>query len=227
MPVTIPRRVAAVLLTAVLAAGAAVAAPEPVAVAADRCAVSVRLPAKIVIDREEQVIAVPPRDPCGLLWEGKFHLYGPDYTWSFEYDYLLDKRVTRWAVHDSQDVGVHTIRDSWATDREGNFLPLAGASTTIKRVAWAGLSAERSGSRVTVRATAKGWNRDEERLTYWSHPSATLQYRSGSSWKTLRKVALTSGKARFSFTQSTKRTYRLVLAETGNNWSDSSRQVTI
>ncbi len=207
---------AAALLTAVL--------PPSQSSAADKCAVSVSLPAKISVDRSYKEVKVALKDPCKKVDYAAFDLYGPE---GFDNIFIFDGSTTDyWDVYDWQTLGSFKTRDSRAYDRNYNELPISETTSRVKLGTKGVISSKRSGSKVTLSVTAKGYNVDESGFKSWNHPSATVQYKSGSTWKNLKKVSLKSGKGSYTYTQKSKRTYRLVLAETSRNWGTTSSSTT-
>lgn len=216
------RRAAAVVAATAFLATLLPASPSS---AADRCAVSVDLPSKVTIDRSYKEIKVVLKDPCKKVdWAG-FPLYGPE--GAEEYFSFDGTSTDYWDVYDwYTSVGALKTRDSVAFDRSYDELPVTEKTTTVKLGTKGTISSKRSGSKVTLDVTAKGYNLDASAFKSWNHPSATIQYASGSTWKTLKKVALKSGRGSYTYTQSSKRTYRLVLGETTRNWGTTSSSTT-
>lgn len=71
------------------------------------------------------------------------------------------------------------------------------------------LTAKRSGPKVTLTAKATVYSPDKYRYTQYSAKGAKLQVKSGKTWKTLKTVNLSKGKATVTIKQSRKKTYRL------------------
>jgi hypothetical protein len=221
MPARLLRRVVAAAAVAVLAA---LTVPALEAPAADRCAVSISLPSKVTIDRSYKEVKVALKDPCKKSDWAAFDLYGPQGADQFFY---FDGNTTDyWDVYDFQTLGSFKTRDSFAYDRSYDELPVTEVTTKVKLGTRAAISSKRSGSRVTLSVSASGYNVDADKFVAWSHPSAKLQYKSGSTWKYLKTVKLSGGKGSYTYTQSSKRTYRLVLEETSRNWSATSSTTT-
>lgn len=71
------------------------------------------------------------------------------------------------------------------------------------------LTAKRSGSRVTLTAKAQYYAPDKYRYAQYNAQGAKLQVKSGSTWKTIKTVNLSKGKASITIKQSKKKSYRL------------------
>ena len=75
---------------------------------------------------------------------------------------------------------------------------------------------------MTLKVSAKSWDVKSESYKAWSAPSAKIQYKSGSTWKTKKTVKLKKGAASYSYKTSSKRTYRFVVGETGTQFGATS-----
>lgn len=71
------------------------------------------------------------------------------------------------------------------------------------------LTAKRSGSKVILTAKAQVYAPDKYRYTQYNAKGAKLQVKSGKTWKTIKTVNLSKGKATVTIKQSKKKTYRL------------------
>ncbi|MFI8412088.1 hypothetical protein ACIGB6_06320 [Paeniglutamicibacter gangotriensis] len=71
------------------------------------------------------------------------------------------------------------------------------------------LTATRSGSKVTLTAKAQVYAPEKYRYAQYNAKGAKLQVKSGKTWKTLKTVNLSKGKATITVKQSTKKSYRL------------------
>lgn len=71
------------------------------------------------------------------------------------------------------------------------------------------LTAKRSGSKVTLTAKAQVYAPDKYRYTQYNAKGAKLQVKSGKTWKTIKTVNLSKGKATITVKQSKKKSYRL------------------
>jgi hypothetical protein len=88
-----------------------------------------------------------------------------------------------------------------------------------------GLTAKRTGSKVTLTATAKRYSLDHWGYTTYSPKSAKLQVKSGSSWKTLKTVKLTKGKTTYTVTSSKAKSYRFVTDASATSASSTSTSI--
>lgn len=71
------------------------------------------------------------------------------------------------------------------------------------------LTAKRSGSKVTLTANAQVYAPEKYRYAQYNAKGAKLQVKSGTTWKTIKTVNLSKGKATIAIKQSKKKTYRL------------------
>ena len=88
-----------------------------------------------------------------------------------------------------------------------------------------GLTAKRSGSKVTLTATAKRYSLDKWGYATYSPKKAKFQVKSGSSWKTLKTVTLKKGKATYTTKTSKKKSYRFVTVKTSTSAASTSKTV--
>jgi hypothetical protein len=87
------------------------------------------------------------------------------------------------------------------------------------------LKASRSGSKVTLTATAKYFNPDAYGYSKYSPKKAKFQVKSGSKWKTIKTVNFKSGKASYTLRKSSKATYRITFGKTSKVTGATSSSV--
>ena len=76
------------------------------------------------------------------------------------------------------------------------------------------LSSSRKGRTVALTAKANGLNLDRDQYRAYNPSSATLQVKSGKTWKTVKKVKLSKGKVTVKVTSSAKKQYRFTFPKT-------------
>lgn len=206
------RALVAALTTAALAV-TGVVATAPAASAEPGCYVQLKAPAKITIDRNYKAANTSLIDSCGIAEYASFDLYGSR---GWDNIFIFDGTTTEiWDIYDWQDLGTFTTRGSLALD--SNYDDMAFKSTTIKIKlgARAAISSKRtSKTKVKLSVEATSYSTGSEKFTGWNASSAKIQYKSGTTWKTLKTVKLKGGKASYTTTSKAKRTYRFVTAET-------------
>ena len=89
----------------------------------------------------------------------------------------------------------------------------------------AGLTTKRSGSKVTLSATAKRYSLDAWGYKSYSPKKAKFQVKTGSGWKTLKTVTLKKGKAKHTVKSKAKKTYRFVTVTTSTSAGSTSKAV--
>lgn len=90
----------------------------------------------------------------------------------------------------------------------------------------ASLSSSRKGRTVTLSVKATSLNLDWDEYRAYNPSSATLQVKSGKTWKTVKKVKLSKGKATVKVTSSAKRQYRFTYPKTSTRTGATSNTVT-
>jgi hypothetical protein len=218
---TLAGLMAAAIGTSALVAG--VAAPT-VAVAETRddgCYVQLDAPTSIKIDRPYKDVKVSVYDSCGVAEYASFDLYGSA---GWDNIFIFDgNAVDHWDVYDDwQKPGRYTTRLSMAYDSDYNDLGFEPTTTTVKLGTKAYTSTKRSGKKVTIKVGAKSYAPDHNAYRAWNASSARIQYKSGSTWKTLKTVKLKKGAASYSYKIKSKRTYRFVIGETSTRFGATS-----
>lgn len=89
----------------------------------------------------------------------------------------------------------------------------------------ASLSSSRKGRTVTLTAKASSLNLDWDQYRAYNPSSATLQVKSGTTWKTVKTVKLSNGKATAKITSSAKRQYRFTFPKTSTRTGATSNTV--
>jgi hypothetical protein len=125
-------------------------------------------------------------------------------------------------------VGVFTWRGGLCLD--GAYLPCAqNAPTTDVRVGgWAGLTAVRSGSAVTVSTSSARYAYSVHKFVPWGGIRGTVQTRTSSTapWVNLKWVYPgATGKTSFRYASSTVRDYRVVFPTASMIWGATSKTV--
>ncbi|MFJ2619114.1 hypothetical protein [Glutamicibacter sp. NPDC087344] len=87
------------------------------------------------------------------------------------------------------------------------------------------LKATRSGSKVTLTATAQVYAPEKYRYAQYNAKKAKFQVKSGKTWKTLKTVDLKKGTAKITVKQSKKKSYRLTIPTA--TWAASTTTKTV
>lgn len=106
-----------------------------------------------------------------------------------------------------------------------NYVDYTTRTFYVRGQAKAYLKASRSGSKVTLTATAKYFNPDAYEYSTYSPKRAKLQVKSGSTWKTIKTVDFKSGKASYTFRKPSKATYRVTFDKTSKVTAATSASV--
>jgi hypothetical protein len=129
----------------------------------------------------------------------------------------------------NSDYGTYRIGPSsiWADASRGydyvNRDDFTKGSFNVRAHVKSGLTAKRSGSKVTL--TAKRYSLDKWGYATYSPKKAKFQVKSGSSWKTLKTVTLKKGKATYTTKTSKKKSYRFVTVKTSTSAASTSKTV--
>ncbi len=221
------RKSLAGLVAAAVGASALVAGvAAPTVAAADTrssCYVQLKAPSTVTIDRHYRRVAVSLIDSCKTAEFAGIALYGSR---GFEDGFIFDgNTTTSWNVYSGQTT-LGTLKtnpdDSVAYDSDENEITVKPTTIKVKLGSRAYVGTARKGSKVTVKASATSWDVKSEKYKAWNAGKATIQYQSGSSWKTLKTVKLKSGAASYSYSTKSTRTYRFVVAEDGTHFGATS-----
>jgi hypothetical protein len=213
---------AALALTAgslVLAAPAADGAPpKPTA---GGCSLSV--PSRVAIVSPFRSITVRLMPNCAAAgtisatWDGIHPTQGPQ-----EFLWFDESATEYWDLYDWDALGRWTWRPSGAHD--GNYDDVAQntAYSDIKIGSWAGLTATRSGQRVTLNASVARYATSYDRYIPWAGAAGQLQYRikGTSTWRALAGVRTNSaGKYTYSRNWGAALEYRVYFPATAYIWN--------
>lgn len=216
----LPVLVSIVALTASTSAAAAPATPEP----ARSCTVSVSLPAKVTIDRAYREVKATLNDPCTRVDYASSYLYGKD---GMDAVFIFDgTRTDYWDVYSWNTIGSFRTRDTAAYDREYDRIPTKETTTKVKYGSKGSLSSKRNGTKVTLNADVRAYSPAYDTFRGWSAPKATLQVKSGSTWKYVRTVTLGGGKGSVTLNAPRSATYRLFVADDWARWGTHSNTTT-
>jgi hypothetical protein len=215
------------LMAAAVGASALVAGvAAPTAAAADtksNCYVQLKAPSTVKIDRHYQRVTVSLIDSCKTAEFAAIALYSSR---GFEDGFVFDGRTTSsWNVYAGKTT-LGTLKtnpdDSLAYDSDENEIAVKPTTIKVKLGSHAYVGAARKGSKVTVKASATSWDVKSEKYKAWNAGKATIQYQSGSSWKSLKTVKLKNGAASYSYSTKSTRTYRFVVGEDGTHFGATS-----
>jgi hypothetical protein len=120
----------------------------------------------------------------------------------------------------------YTKHDSWGsyTDYK-DYTDNTKKSFYVRAKSKASLSSSRRGRTVTLTAKASSLNLDWDEYRAYNPASAKLQVKSGKTWKTVKKVKLSKGKATVKVTSSAKKQYRFTYPKTSTRTGATSGTV--
>lgn len=101
-------------------------------------------------------------------------------------------------------------RDGYLSYGFSNYWDATGKTIYLRGKTKSTLTAKRSGKNVTLTTTASVYSPEKYRYAQYN-PTAKLQVKSGTRWKTLKTAKLKSGKATFKLKESKKKTYRVTI----------------
>jgi len=121
----------------------------------------------------------------------------------------------------------YTTRDALGTYTDyRSYTDGTTKSFYVRAKSKASLSSSRKGRTVTLTAKATSLNLDWDQYRAYNPSSATLQVKSGKTWKTVKKAKLSKGKATVKITSSAKKQYRLTFPKTSTRTGATSNVVT-
>jgi len=219
------RRRLGVLLAATITALAGLAVNGP-ADAAPGGSCSIKVPARVKIDRPFQHVRATLRDDCYnndwsyASWEVVHSYYGPDGIFIFD-----GNDSANWDVYDWDHTGRYNIEaepgSSW--DTEYNDLTQNTATSIVRFGSRTGLSVSRRGSYVTLRAHVTRYRSSAEAFRPW-RKATRLQYRSADgAWHTLKtRTTARNGYVSVRLRAPHARVYRASTTGISTTWGSSS-----
>jgi hypothetical protein len=121
----------------------------------------------------------------------------------------------------------YTKRESWGTYTDYKYYTdNTKKSFYVRAKSKASLSSSRKGRTVTLTAKATSLNLDWDAYRAYNPASAKLQVKSGKTWKTVKKVKLSKGKATVKVSSSAKKQYRFTYPRTSTRTGATSSTVT-
>ncbi|WP_328993847.1 hypothetical protein OG394_05705 [Kribbella sp. NBC_01245] len=131
-------------------------------------------------------------------------------------------------LYDYADLGRWTWRPNGAYDT--NNLPMTQNSpySDVKVGSWAGLTASRSGSKVTLNVSAARYATSLNKFIPYTAAIGQLQYKApgATTWIALKSVKTTStGKYTYAYTSAAARDYRVYFPATGLIWNAASTTI--
>ncbi|MBK0331115.1 hypothetical protein I8D64_06825 [Brachybacterium sp. MASK1Z-5] len=120
----------------------------------------------------------------------------------------------------------YTKRDTWGTYTDYRYYTdHTKKSFYVRAKSKASLSSSRKGRTVTLSAKATSLNLDWDEYRAYNPASAKLQVKSGKTWKTVKRVKLSKGKATVKVTSSAKKQYRFTYPKTATRTGATSGTV--
>ncbi len=207
-----------VVAGAVIAAGGV--APTTTASAADGCYVQLQAQNKIAITGPYRDVIVKLYDKCGIANFVAIDEYGPA---GYDTGFIFDGNTTdHWDIYDDQTTGTFNTRSALAFDDDYNDIAFRSTRTVVKFGSRAAIATKRSANKVTISVNSTSYFADSEKFTGWNGSSPTIQYKSGSTWKYLKRLTLKGGKASYTYTSSATRDYRFVNLDSSNRFGATS-----
>ncbi|MEJ5866197.1 hypothetical protein WDV85_00415 [Pseudokineococcus sp. 5B2Z-1] len=229
------RALTALVASAVAAIGVGVtAAPATAAVAqAAGCTASTSLPTRVSIDRAVQQVPITLRTTCSADYADAF-LAGPDGDYDVPFwEAPLDGSTYLWEAYgDSTVPGTYRTEEIELYQGPDDLSPEGLTTTDGRAVAKfgskAGLTAARTGSRVTLTACASYYNGRRDAFVPWSAHRATIQRlgADGRTWEYVKTVGTNArGCAVLDVAAPVAATYRVTTYETYQIFSRTSPTV--
>jgi hypothetical protein len=220
------RRLRTIAVTVLMTAGFGVAVAPP-ASAATTCEYFADLPARVSIDRPEVRVAVPVRGCEGYMEYASADVFGPlglndiliwdgtrtDYWYLYDYD-------TPPGVYDTNDGG------GWTLDQTDQAW--RGDTSIVKFGTRAGVSATRSGSRVTINALATRYDGASNTFIPFANRVIAIDHcLTPTSSCSVLAYAITNAAGRASITVNAPalRSYQVRYGESSSFWGSTSTRV--
>ncbi|MBO1755276.1 hypothetical protein [Allobranchiibius sp. CTAmp26] len=209
-----------------MAVSAGLMAGAPTASAAQSCTLSA--PARVSVWHSYTGVPLRASGACtiGSGW-GAWDLIHP--TQGSQDTAFFDGTATdTWDYYTFEPMGRMTWRPSDAYDSYSNMLSQNAPVSEVRLGSWAGLTATRSGSAVTLNVRAvRYWVSGDKNIPFTS-AAGTIQYRAPgtTAWKSLKYVSTnSSGAYQYRYASSAARDYRVVLNGTSSIWNAASATV--
>jgi hypothetical protein len=220
------RRLRTVAVTVLMTAGLGVAT-APTASAAPTCEYFADLPSRISIDRPSVRVAVPLRGCEGYFDYASADVYGPA-GWD---DILIwdGTRTAYWYLYDwSNPPGVYDTADGggWTTDLTDQAW--RGDTTVVKFATRSGVSATRSGSRVTISALATRYDGASDKFIPFGNRVIAIEHcptQTGSCSVLAYAKTNSAGRATITVTAPALRSYQMRFGESSSFWGSTSTRV--
>jgi hypothetical protein len=221
-------------ITTVLAAALATAMPfvaAPAATAESRAAstCTLRTSPRIALGPNGATIVGTAADDCtrALVWTARWHGVHPTKGVRaylvFRGLYNPGPDVARWTVPDESPLGRWTWQPQGAYDVTGARVATQNTLySDVKVASWAGLTATRSGQRVTLSTSVARYSASYQRYIPWAGAAGQLQYRikGTSTWRALAGVKTNSaGKYTYSRNWGAALEYRVYFPATAYIWN--------
>jgi hypothetical protein len=211
----------AVATVAALGAALAVSAPAPASAAAT-C--SVNAPTRWTISSPFKTTNISLGSDCAAgthaAWEAVASSGTVD---ALVYD---GTRTEPFDVYDDDPLGRWTWRPADCFSADFSEQCTQNTRTMDVRLGgWSGLTATRSGSKVTLTTSAARYAYSVDKFVPWTNVRGTVQYKSPTSttWTSLKYVyPASNGRYTFAYTSSSTRDYRVVFPDTTLIWGHTS-----
>lgn len=221
------RAVLASVSGAALLAAVAVAGPAAPAQAAGSC--SLVVPARMAVSSPYRAVVLKLSAGCAARQFGGWAAWAAYHPTKGAQEFAFFDGTTQeyWDVYDwNTPVGIWTWRADSCYDGASDPCVQNSPKTDIRVAGWAGLSATRSGSYVTVSTSSAHYAYSVSKFVPWVGTRGTIQYRTSSTspWASLKYVYPNSkGKYSYRYTSSKVRDYRVVFPATSTIWNATSR----
>ncbi|MFC0625670.1 hypothetical protein [Kribbella deserti] len=209
------------------AAGASGAA-EGSSAAAGRC--SLIAPSRIVISAPYRAITMRVAADCvaGNWDNAAWTSYHPTQGVQEVLYFFRTSTTVTMDLYDYADPGLWNWRPNGAYDTFSGAMSQNSPNSYVKVGSWAGLTASRSGSKVTLNVSAARYAVSLDKFVPYAGAVGQLQYKApgATKWIALKSVKTTStGKYTYAYTASAARDYRVYFPETSVIWNAASATI--
>jgi hypothetical protein len=220
------RRLRTVAVTVLMTAGLGVAT-APTASAAPTCEYFTDLPARVTIDRPTVRVPLTLQGCAGYLDWAAADVYGP----AGLNDIVMwdGVRTEYWYLYDWDTLpGVYDTNDGTGYATGGLDATWRGDSTVVRYGTRAGVSAARSGNRVTVTAAATRYSSSTSTHIPYGNRVVAIQHcltQTGACSVAAYATTNAAGRATVTLNAPAARWYRVTFGDTGSFWGATSGRV--
>lgn len=187
---------------------------------------SISVPSKVRVNAPYERITGNLQSDCAnsMTDYASWDVYHPREGWTsiFIFD---GSSADDWDWYSWDGLGTFEVRAGSAWDSGYNDLPQNSGTVSVKLASRLALATSRSGSYVTLKATATRYSTSADKYRAWAGTTVRLYYRNRSSDPWIKIAARTTnsdGKVSYKWRKSNTRTYKAVTVDSSNTFGRTS-----